>query len=114
MILQDDSARLHESGWVFYSFEVILRIDLHWFILPHATQLCACVCACVLPMWCSWLQYTITAAAPCPLPFEEWAVAECPARMDLFGGWTDTPPICYELGGSVINIAVLVDGQVSC
>lgn len=40
-----------------------------------------------------------------------WIVAECPARMDLFGGWTDTPPICYELGGSVINIAVLVDGQ---
>lgn len=40
-----------------------------------------------------------------------WATAECPARMDLFGGWTDTPPICYELGGSVINIAVLVDGE---
>ncbi|CAN7992081.1 unnamed protein product [Ixodes hexagonus] len=40
-----------------------------------------------------------------------WAVAECPARMDLFGGWTDTPPICFELGGSVINVAVLVDGQ---
>ncbi|XP_075530473.1 L-fucose kinase-like isoform X1 [Dermacentor variabilis] len=56
-------------------------------------------------------KYTITAAAPCPPPFGEWAVAECPARMDLFGGWTDTPPICYELGGSVINIAVLVDGQ---
>ncbi|XP_077502290.1 L-fucose kinase-like isoform X3 [Amblyomma americanum] len=31
--------------------------------------------------------------------------------MDLFGGCTDTPPIGYELGGSVINIAVLVDGQ---
>lgn len=40
-----------------------------------------------------------------------WTKAECPARMDLFGGWTDTPPICYELGGSVINIAVLVDGE---
>lgn len=56
-------------------------------------------------------KYIVTTAAPCPLPFGQWAVAECPARMDLFGGWTDTPPICYELGGSVINIAVLVDGQ---
>ncbi|KAM7283259.1 L-fucose kinase [Ixodes scapularis] len=45
------------------------------------------------------------------LAYDVWAVAECPARMDLFGGWTDTPPICYELGGSVINVAVLVDGQ---
>lgn len=56
-------------------------------------------------------KYIITAAASCQLPFGQWVVAECPARMDLFGGWTDTPPICYELGGSVINVAVLVDGQ---
>lgn len=38
--------------------------------------------------------------------------AECPARIDLQGGWTDTPPICYELGGSVVNVAILVDGKV--
>lgn len=56
-------------------------------------------------------KYIITATASCQLPFGQWVVAECPARMDLFGGWTDTPPICYELGGSVINVAVLVDGQ---
>ncbi|XP_054711046.1 L-fucose kinase-like [Uloborus diversus] len=37
--------------------------------------------------------------------------AECPARIDLQGGWSDTPPVCYELGGSVVNIAVLVDGK---
>lgn len=56
-------------------------------------------------------KYIITAPASQLPPFGVWAVAECPARMDLFGGWTDTPPICYELGGSVINIAVLIDGQ---
>lgn len=39
--------------------------------------------------------------------------AECPARIDLQGGWSDTPPICYELGGSVVNVAILVDGKVS-
>ncbi|XP_064467245.1 L-fucose kinase-like isoform X2 [Ornithodoros turicata] len=44
-------------------------------------------------------------------PYDTWVVAECPARLDLFGGWTDTPPICYEMGGSVINVAVLVDNK---
>ena len=28
--------------------------------------------------------------------------ATCPARLDLSGGWTDTPPICYEMGGKVM------------
>ncbi|GBM90595.1 L-fucose kinase, partial [Araneus ventricosus] len=37
--------------------------------------------------------------------------AECPARIDIQGGWSDTPPICYELGGSVVNIALLIDGK---
>ena len=38
---------------------------------------------------------------------------ECPARLDLAGGWSDTPPISYEKGGSVVNISILVDGKVS-
>ncbi|GAB6027032.1 hypothetical protein CHUAL_013761 [Chamberlinius hualienensis] len=42
---------------------------------------------------------------------ETWVTCECPARVDLFGGWTDTPPICYELGGSVINAAIRVNGK---
>jgi len=33
-----------------------------------------------------------------------------PARIDLAGGWTDTPPICLERGGRVVNVAVEVDG----
>lgn len=48
---------------------------------------------------------------PVSLPeFDTWITAKCPVRIDLQGGWSDTPPICYELGGSVVNIAVLVDG----
>lgn len=39
-----------------------------------------------------------------------WHVATAPARIDIHGGWTDTPPICYEHGGCVTNIAVKVDG----
>lgn len=34
-----------------------------------------------------------------------------PARLDLAGGWTDTPPHCMQDGGSVINIAVELNGQ---
>jgi galactokinase/mevalonate kinase-like predicted kinase len=34
-----------------------------------------------------------------------------PARLDLAGGWTDTPPFCLQAGGSVLNVAVLLNGQ---
>ncbi|KAM3869804.1 L-fucose kinase [Diretmus argenteus] len=44
-------------------------------------------------------------------PLEEWQEVECPARLDLAGGWSDTPPIAFELGGSVTNVAVKVDGK---
>lgn len=38
-------------------------------------------------------------------------VATAPVRVDLAGGWSDTPPICHELGGTVVNAAVTLDGQ---
>uniref|UniRef100_A0A671TJY6 L-fucose kinase n=1 Tax=Sparus aurata TaxID=8175 RepID=A0A671TJY6_SPAAU len=44
-------------------------------------------------------------------PLEEWQEVECPARIDLAGGWSDTPPIAFEHGGSVTNIAVKIDGK---
>lgn len=34
-----------------------------------------------------------------------------PVRLDLAGGWTDTPPYCLEHGGAVLNVAVLLNGQ---
>ncbi len=34
-----------------------------------------------------------------------------PVRLDLAGGWTDTPPYCFEYGGAVVNVAVLLNGQ---
>jgi len=37
--------------------------------------------------------------------------ATCPARLDLAGGWSDTPPICTELGGAVVNSAIMLNGQ---
>ncbi|XP_072135383.1 L-fucose kinase isoform X1 [Mobula birostris] len=44
-------------------------------------------------------------------PMNHWLIAECPARIDFSGGWSDTPPITYEHGGMVLDVAVLVDGQ---
>mmetsp|Transcript_33248 Transcript_33248/g.67077 ORF Transcript_33248/g.67077 Transcript_33248/m.67077 type:complete len:1318 (-) Transcript_33248:2390-6343(-) len=46
-----------------------------------------------------------------PIPAGSWAVATAPARVDLSGGWSDTPPISYEYGGAVTGIAVRLDGK---
>nr|XP_054589316.1 L-fucose kinase [Nothobranchius furzeri]XP_054589317.1 L-fucose kinase [Nothobranchius furzeri] len=40
-----------------------------------------------------------------------WQEVDCPARLDLAGGWSDTPPIAFEHGGSVTNVAVKIDGK---
>jgi galactokinase/mevalonate kinase-like predicted kinase len=37
--------------------------------------------------------------------------ARSPVRLDLAGGWTDTPPYCIEQGGKVLNVAVDLNGQ---
>ena len=34
-----------------------------------------------------------------------------PARLDLAGGWTDTPPYCFIEGGAVVNMAVELNGH---
>jgi len=34
-----------------------------------------------------------------------------PVRLDLAGGWTDTPPYCILYGGRVVNMAVELNGQ---
>lgn len=34
-----------------------------------------------------------------------------PVRIDLAGGWTDTPPYCIYAGGDVVNVAIELNGQ---
>ncbi len=34
-----------------------------------------------------------------------------PVRLDLAGGWTDTPPYCIMEGGKVVNMSVELNGQ---
>jgi len=37
--------------------------------------------------------------------------ARSPVRLDLAGGWTDTPPYCFLHGGRVVNLSVELNGQ---
>ncbi len=54
-------------------------------------------------------------AMPAPpknmLRSDEIVWGRSPARLDLGGGWTDTPPYSLERGGCVINAAVDLNGQ---
>ena len=34
-----------------------------------------------------------------------------PVRVNWGGGWTDTPPYCNENGGTVLNVAILLNGE---
>ena len=34
-----------------------------------------------------------------------------PVRIDIAGGWTDTPPYCLMEGGNVVNFAIELNGQ---
>lgn len=59
-----------------------------------------------------WFQFFHITQTSIP-PVNKWVTVECPARIDLAGGWSDTPPICYEHGGAVTNMALLIEGKVS-
>ena len=37
--------------------------------------------------------------------------ARSPVRIDIAGGWTDTPPYCLLEGGNVVNVAIELNGQ---
>lgn len=47
---------------------------------------------------------------PC-LKDDQIVWARSPARLDLAGGWSDTPPSCLRHGGRVVNMAVVLNDQ---
>src|SRR5262249_30095335 len=47
----------------------------------------------------------------CTVQEDQIVWGRSPARLDLAGGWTDTPPYCLENGGKVVNLAVNLNGQ---
>ena len=46
---------------------------------------------------------------------ERWSresvTVSAPPRIDMGGGWSDTPPFCIDWGGAVLNIAVELNGE---
>jgi galactokinase/mevalonate kinase-like predicted kinase len=52
-------------------------------------------------------------AVPLRLALKEDQIvwARAPVRLDLAGGWTDTPPYTLRHGGRVVNLAVDLNGQ---
>ena len=51
------------------------------------------------------------ARAPANLSRRIEVTAAAPVRLDLAGGWSDTPPYCFERGGHVVNVAIDLDGR---
>jgi fucokinase len=47
-------------------------------------------------------------AMPSAWRFERVHVS-APPRIDLGGGWSDTPPFCFDWGGTVLNCALEID-----
>jgi fucokinase len=45
------------------------------------------------------------------LPPGSTVTAASPVRIEFAGGWTDTPPYCFERGGHVVNVAMNLDGR---
>ena len=64
---------------------------------------------CAEPLCQAQLPGVATSAGACPPG--GLAEARAPVRVDLAGGWTDTPPQACELGGTVLNVALLLNRQ---
>lgn len=47
----------------------------------------------------------------CAVKLDQIVWARSPVRLDLAGGWTDTPPYTNRYGGAVLNVAVDLNGQ---
>lgn len=46
----------------------------------------------------------------CRIVTQKYAV-QLPLRVNWGGGWSDTPPYCNENGGTVLNAAILLNGE---
>ncbi len=42
---------------------------------------------------------------------EKTVTVSAPVRIDFAGGWSDTPPICNNEGGAVLNASVILEGH---
>jgi len=73
------------------------------FLEPHLSA-----CSAVLPQQSSDGSTT----QPHKAVFDDQIVwGRSPVRIDIAGGWTDTPPYCLMEGGNVVNLAIELNGQ---
>jgi galactokinase/mevalonate kinase-like predicted kinase len=63
------------------------------------------------PLRIDFLERPQTAPLVPHLKLDQIVWARCPVRLDLAGGWTDTPPYTLRYGGQVVNVAVDLNGQ---
>ena len=54
---------------------------------------------------------TDVSAPVCSVYDDQIVWGRSPVRIDIAGGWTDTPPYCLMEGGNVINFAIELNGQ---
>ena len=57
------------------------------------------------------LAETATAAPRLSVCQDQIVWSRSPVRIDIAGGWTDTPPYCLLEGGNVVNLAIELNGQ---
>lgn len=88
------------------------KIRLHYYlgtVLESETELQACfdeVKKTVLDATLKSLQYNETAKI-----VTDKHTVKLPLRVNWGGGWSDTPPYCNEHGGTVLNVAIMLNGE---
>ncbi|MBO4802421.1 MAG: bifunctional fucokinase/L-fucose-1-P-guanylyltransferase [Bacteroidaceae bacterium] len=53
----------------------------------------------------------VTPQVPSISALQHTVEGRSPLRIDVSGGWTDTPPYCLYQGGAVVNVAIDLDGE---
>jgi len=72
----------------------------------HMAESFKCIQSAILEHCLGELQYNDT----CKIAMDEHEV-KLPLRVNWGGGWSDTPPHCNERGGTVLNAAILLNGE---
>lgn len=85
------------SKWINNGSDLLIRAARHY---EKAAQMLTLI----LVDTCTKLM-NLTKTATLPAIGQE-VVATIPVRIDLAGGWSDTPPVCYEHGGRVATLAI--------
>jgi len=102
----ETTALTEAASQYFHAYQFLVHGGLAHEAEQHFASAYACVCRAVdAGVYADalsvadrhWHQRAVTVSAP--------------ARIDLGGGWSDTPPFCLDWGGTVLNIALTINGD---